>query len=359
MRQLYKDIVIGFILASFVYTPGAFAKPRSPRVKSTSNKSAKPLYTNLERTIRSNKKGLKVSKFVTSAQPMVKKREFRDLKKMFLPFWDKTFDKMVVGQDYFVVDFKGQKIFGRYVDRGPIAFIVNGKPFLWKDMLIYGKAKRRMMEIMGMDTSKNRKVSIHEFLMDQFFPQAFAVTKDLCAKTKGAKFTPDPKGDPNAGDCQCPDGLEFRRDGGCQVVTTPALSCANKPGTIPNEDGTKCYCESGIQWSAEEGCEAGPLVGKEPAKKKSSMGMWLLIGAALLLFLLLMMKKKKKKPSTPPVVNPPVVDPPIPGWTPEPEGQCPTPGARGITEADLPPECRKSTCSDTNSCTPSSGGAIY
>jgi hypothetical protein len=353
MRQIYKDTVIGFILASFVFSPVAFAKPSSSRVK-TATKSTKPLYTNLENTIRSNKKGLKISSFVSAAEPMVKNREFRDLKKGFLPYWDKKFDKMIVGNDHFLVEFKGQKVFGRFVDRGPIAFIINGKPLLWKDVLIYGKAKKRILDILGVRTSNSRKVSFQDFILEQLFPKAYGITEDYC-KDLGKDFIPEgPDGKPT---CACPTGMAFKYGAGCQP-TGEAVTCENMPGSVPNDDKTACVCASGSVWTPENLCnsrvEPEPVVTEE--KKDNKWGL-IIFGAAALLILFLMLKKKKK-PTTPTTPTDPIVDPPVPGWTPEPEGQCPTPGARGLTEADLPPECRKTTCSDTNSCAPTSDGVI-
>gem|GEM_PF-1790246 len=404
MRQIYKDIVIGFILASFVFTPGAFAKPQSTKIKRTSTKSSKQLFSKLDRALKTNKKGMKISKFVEAAKPMVKKREFRDLKKSFMPFWDKKFDKMVVGKDYFVVGFKGRKVFGRFVDRGPIAFIINGQPLLWKDVLIYGRAKNRLMNIMGIKKSGKRKVSFHQYLLNEFFPKAFSFTRDECTKDSTLTFVPSAS-NPDIGDCLCPSGKEFKRGASCAVTPaaascseanpgavylnnqcvclgennaqTPAngrcpdaevvRSCESKPGTVLK--GEDCICENGTAWTEEKQCSnedpaPGPVVPGPPGESggNDKIGK-ILFGALLLLVLFTILKNRKKRKSSDDddeEEEDKVVTVPVPGWTPEPEGQCPTPGARGITEADLPPECRKSTCSDTNSCTDSdSGGVIY
>lgn len=338
MRQIYKDIVIGLILASFTFSPAAFAKPRAPKVR---NVSKAPLYTNMVKTIKSNKRGLKVSDFVESAEPMIKKREFRDVRKMALPYWDKKFDKFTVGNDYFKIKFKGSTLFARYVDRGPVAFMVNNKPFLWKDFLIYGRAKARLTEIvMG---KKAKKVSLMESLLRDVFPSAYAIDKDDCESIAGAVYEAPAS-------CTCEENQEplFVLESGRWVrndVTCPP------PGGAPPIIDTDDECPEGTQTNPDPTeVEEEPCVAVTRPGSNGKMNKWVLIGVGLLLLLLLLMKKKKKKKGT---EDPP--DEPTPGWTPEPEGQCPTPGARGLTEADLPPECRKSSCEAAGTCT---GGKV-
>ncbi len=335
MRQIYKDIVIGFILASFTFAPNAFAKPRSAKVRKVTKA---PTYAGMLKTIKKSKKGLKVSSLIESAEPMIKKREYRDIRKMTLPYWDKKFDQFTVGKDYFKIKFKGKTLFARYVDRGPVAFMVNNQPFLWKDFLIYGRAKARMTEIvMG---KKAKKVSAIESVLGSIFPKAYAKTggdkPEICEQNEG-EVVRNPNGAYEG--CRCPDG----------TVIAPDI------GT-PNCRGAVAECPAGQEKNAEGQCVviAPDVDPTEPSQGDNKM-MWpILIGAGLLLLILLLKKKKKKKKPTDPEP-----EPPTPGWTPEPEGQCPTPGARGLTEADLPPECRTSSCGTTSTCSGTDCGVIY
>ncbi len=333
MRQIYKDIVIGFILASFTFAPNAFAKPRSAKVRKVTKA---PTYAGMLKTIKKSKKGLKVSSLIESAEPMIKKREYRDIRKMTLPYWDKKFDQFTVGKDYFKIKFKGKTLFARYVDRGPVAFMVNNQPFLWKDFLIYGRAKARMTEIvMG---KKAKKVSVIDSVLGSVFPKAHARGKaDSCEDIPGATVVRNDN--QSYGGCRCPDG----------TVTAADEAVACNPVTTE--------CPAGEEKNAEGQCvvTAPDVDPTEPSQGDNKM-MWpILIGAGLLLLILLLKKKKKKKPEP----TDPEPEPPTPGWTPEPEGQCPTPGARGLTEADLPPECRTSSCGTTSTCSGTDSGVIY
>ena len=338
MRQIYKDIIIGFILASFVFAPGAFAKPKAPKLIQRTSKV--PLYSKMAKTIKNSRRGVKISDFVGSAEPMVKNREFRDIKKMLMPFWDKKFDSLNVGDDYFKLTFKGQTIFARYVDRGPVAFIINNKPLLWKDVLIYSRIKARVTEIItGKKPKKAKKVSMIEMLLQDMFPSAHAKTEAQCDEIIGAKYT-------SAKKCICTVGVlkgKKATDEGCPVDDKEPR---DPPPTVVDPKDPP-----------------GPIVYEpepypEEEEEKSGINWWMIgiVGAIILLIIFLLKKKKHKKK-----IVPDVDPPPVPGWTPEPEGQCPTPGARGLTDADLPPECRKSNCQTrTNgTCLRSNGGVIH
>lgn len=320
MRQIYKDIVIGMILASFTFTPVAFAKPRATKVMRGVIKA--PLYTELFKTVKANRKKLKVSQFVESSAPMVKKREMRNIKKLALPFWDKRVQKFTIGKDYAKIKVNGKSLFIRYVDRGPVAFIVNKKPFLWKDVLIYSRAKARMTEILT-GRKRSKKVSFIDSILNDLFPKAHAIGKrDRCVDLGGA---PRMDGQTYQG-CQCPNDGPFNEPNVMPTCPTEVVTPEPTPEPIPeptpqpNKPGLKEY---------------GPLI---------AMG--------LLVLVLILLRKKKKRGTLTPVTP---VDP-VPGWTPE--GTCPTPGARGLTEADLPPECRTSSCADTNSCGDTNNGVI-
>lgn len=337
MRHLFKNTISGLIIASFIYAPEAFSKP--PTAKMTQvKKSSKPLYAGLLQTIRKSKKGVKVSDFTEAAKPMIKNREYKDVRRMMYPFWDKKFDEVVVGSDYFKLSYKGHTVFARYVDRGPVAFIVNNQPVLWKDILIYGRAKKRLTEILR--GGSEEKTSWIDSLRNYILPKAFARgmkedTENFCTNNKL------PLVDRNGRQtCLCPEGsgrvglyADEDEDGEPREADCGALVA---PVVVPGGGGT--------------------VVTPAPTEKKGGgLLPLLLIGGAMLLFLLLM-KRKKKKPVTPPVTPPttPTPEPPTPDWDPEPEGQCPTPGARGLTAADLPASCRKSSCQATNSCSGSS-----
>ena len=88
--------------------------------------------------------------------------------------------------------------------------------------------------------------------------------------------------------------------------------------------------------------------------KKTNWMPLIIVGAAALVLFLLIKSKKKKKDGDKDDPNP---APPVVGWTPE--GKCPTPGARGLTPIDIPPECRSSRCASTDeSCSGTSSGSI-
>ncbi len=358
MRQIYKHTVIGLILASFTFTPVAFAKPRTVKMRKISKI---PSHANMKKVIRSGRRGLKVSTLVESAKGMVKKREMRDIRKMTLPFWDKKFSKFTVGKDYFKIKFRGKTVFGRYVDRGPVAFMINNKPLLWKDFLVYGRAKARLFEIFTGKKKKARKVSSIDFILNSFFmAKAEARTPESKCEAFGGQMVSESR------------RANFNADEG-----TMELDPEN--GTLTLEPG--CYCMSGLKANFDPkatigednvdgqngpnpymlstnpgNCPGAPAVVETPGTdtpqpappvNDDDMKTLFLIGFALLLLILI--SKRKPKPPTP--------EPPIPGWTPE--GTCPQVGDRGMTEADLPPRCRTSSCDGpAETCVHESGGIV-
>jgi hypothetical protein len=336
MRQLYKDCIIGLILASFTFSPVAFAKPQEAKVR---NASKAPLYANLIRTVKKSRKGLLISDFAEASRPMVKNREFRDIRGMLLPYWSKKFEQFTLGKDYFKIKYKGQRLFVRYVDRGGVAFMVNNKPLLWKDVLIYGRAKARMTEIINSTNLEQKKLSFLESLISELFPKAFADDgKNQRCRDLGGTVKTDDQG--NYAGCTCPNGVE----NGPNVM--PVCPTEIEPEPVPTEPIVD-ECDDG-QPKQEDGSCPPPV--KAPSKINP-----LLIGAGMLLLLFLLLKKKKKKKGDDGKPNEP--ENPVPGWTPEPEGQCPTPGARDLKEEDLPPQCRTSGC-EGSGCS-SGSGVIY
>lgn len=343
MRQIYKDIIVGFILASFTFAPAAFARPRTVKMQKASKA---PGYLKMQKAIRSSKKGLKVSTLIESAEGMIKRREFKDVRKLALPYWDKKFDKVTVGKDYFKIKFKGYSLFARYVDRGSVAFMVNNQPLLWKDFLNYRKMKVRLAEILTGKKRKARKVSSIDLILNAIFPQAHAKTTEANCQDgdiPGAQWYEEgfPEGDDSKG-CYCTEGLKKGMD---------------PKSNLSQSDGNNGF----MLTDPRPGCPADPAVGTTtptPAptedEGKDNTMMWLMIGAAALLLLFLLMKKKKTDDDDDDDDDDP--DPPVPGWTPE--STCPEVGDRGMTEDDLRatyPQCYKSSCDDTDSCTGSSG----
>lgn len=324
MRHIYKHVIIGFILASFTFSPTAFAAPgqMTKREKGVNN---------VIKVIKSSKKGVKMSNMVEAFKPLLKTRVYRTVVKDSLPFWDKKFSKVIVGKDYVKLTYNGRTMFARYVDRGPIAFIVNNKPLLWKDFLTFEKAKNRLSEILVGHSIK--KVSFLEKFMSYFSYTAYAKDEEDCLQL-GRSY--------NDGRCgTCLDGFQLLPE-----MTEEALlerqgaHCERTPATVEEEEPVISPVDEVPPPQQEDEFNWMPL---------------LIVGGMLLLFLLLSRKKKGggDGDDDPEPVDP---DPPIVGWTPE--GSCPTPGARGLTEADLPPQCRQSSCGSSGTCAPSSGGSI-
>ena len=318
MRQIYKDLVIGFILASFVFAPGAFAKPRAPKVSSKSPASR------MLKTVRAHKKKkLKLSKLVTSAKPMLHKTIYRSMKKSALPYWDKKFDTAEIGDDYFKLSLKGKTVFGKYINNRNVAFIINNKAIYWKDVKTYGAAKSRIMEILGVRQKRKSKVSLIEMMLSEMWPEAYAETKPSdCTSLggDGAKYDKQNK------TCICNNNYaEYSRDKGC-VIDHDAQCEETEPGTVYNDDKDACVCPDGSEWGGQKiRCNGAPHTPLPPeAKEEEERNPWLLpliIGAGVLLaFFLFKGDDDDDKPSAPPVVNRPK------GWTPE--GTTPTEGAR-------------------------------
>ena len=154
MRHAFKNTLVSLIVASFIFTPGAFAKPTGPRVKDLNR---------VLKIIKKSKEGIEVSKFVEANKPILKRKVYKRIIKDALPFWDRKISKIDLGKNHVKVSYKGKTLFMKYVDRGPMAFIVNNKPFLWKDMLTYRRTKARLEEIINGKSSK--KISV----LDKFF----------------------------------------------------------------------------------------------------------------------------------------------------------------------------------------------
>ena len=172
MVRLSKNTLIGLIVTSFIFTPNAFAKPQKVKTRGLNR---------VLKVIKKSKNGVDVSSFLESTKPIFKRRVHRRIIRDAFPYWDKKISKMVFRKNYVKVKYKGKTLFAKYVDRGPIAFIINNKPLLWKDMLTYRKTKTRLEEILSGKKSK-KKVSA----LDRFFGRmsyfAFASSRDTAAK---------------------------------------------------------------------------------------------------------------------------------------------------------------------------------
>ncbi len=276
MKKIYKDILIGLILASFVFTPTAFAKPQGVDIK---NSVKVPSYAKMSKVIKKNKKALKVSDFIESAKPMLNKRAYKDILKMAFPVWDKKFVKFKVGQDYFKIKFKDQSLFIRYVDQGPVAFIVNDEPFLWKDFLIYSRVKARLTQIIM--NGKTKKVSFIESILKDLFPKAYAVLPEISYTSAECQEKKAKGGDqcksknpiqchPRAIACGCSFGgkaLVGTTKDGNQVYG--GCKCPNEYIFKPNKSPTLCpKCDETTNMIMENGkCNCMPGTKEINAKK--------------------------------------------------------------------------------------------
>ena len=341
---------------SFVFAPTAFAKPQKVRLT-----SSQPGYLKVVKTLRSNKKGVKVSTLMNSASDMIGQNEFANMKSLALPYWGQKFDTAKIGKDYFKFSFKGKTIFGRYVDRGPVALIVNNKPVLWKDFVQYGSFKKRMGSILGIPASKKKRVSFIDHFLSEMWPKAFADSKESCAKTEGTTYDDATK------ICYCSDGSRWDPSDAClgsaKPNPEPDKDCSHKPGTEYSYIDEACTCSNGNIWGQKKGCgddnddrgrddrddyeddEGDEELPAPPKKKRFDWKKILLIGgivgAGVLLWKFLKKRRnKRRKPNG-------TLPPPIVGWTPEPEnplppanppvvppivgeGTCTTDGARGL-----------------------------
>ena len=385
MRHAFKNTLVSLIVASFIFTPGAFAKPTGPRVKDLNR---------VLKIIKKSKEGIEVSKFVEANKPILKRKVYKRIIKDALPFWDRKISKIDLGKNHVKVSYKGKTLFMKYVDRGPMAFIVNNKPFLWKDMLTYKRTKARLEEIINGKSSK--KISV----LDKFFGKlsyfAAAATdpattdtaarnkREECENERGREYisgaTLKSIKNSKSGSISINEGEEatinFLNDGsnsktlekfkkflrgfesltsgrcglclgGYSIISPPSNGDENPPllRLLKNDEGTCVSLEEPV---------FGHTEGEKPPDKKTNWIPLIIVGAAALLLFLLVKSKKKKKDGDKDDPNP---APPVVGWTPE--GKCPTPGARGLTPIDIPPECRSSRCASTDeSCSGTSSDSI-
>ena len=343
MKHFIKSSFLSFIITTFVFSPQVMAKPSGPKV------TEKRIKNVLDIVKKSKKKGVKVSDFIESTKPLFKRKIFKRLRKDAYPYWDKRMTKVAFGKSQVIVRYKDHVIAAKYVDKGPVAFIVNNKPLLWKDVVVYERMKRRMYEIMGVKGNKKvsfinnfiKKLSWEAFADDSYsYPTSDKERKCIdmnrvylngnCAGClRGTQYTDHPSGeqhliaDDRAGTIRC---VELRRPVVTPIVVPAKPVKPTKPTPPPVSD--------------EEEFDKRGLI---------------LFGIAALAILMLWKNKKKKKSSG--SSHDPVVDPVVPPsdvWTPE--GSCPTAGARGLTPADLPPECRgNESCVETNTCTTNEG----
>jgi len=348
MKHFIKSTFLSFIVTTFVFSPQVMAKPSGPKV---TEKRIKDVLNTVQ---KSKRKGVKVSEFIEATKPLLKRKIFKRLRKDNYPYWDRRMTKVAFGKSQVIVKYKNHVIAAKYVDKGPVAFIVNNKPLLWKDVVVYERMKKRMYEIMGIKGNKKvsflndfmRKLSSEAFADDGYnYPGSDKETKcknqnrkyyngNCAGCVEGTVYTDHPNGEQHliendrAGTIRC---KELRRPIVTPIVVPAEPAPAPKPAP-PVDD--------------EEGFDKRGLI---------------LFGIGALAILMLWKNKRKKSSSgSSPNIVPdpvtPVVDDTTPAvvWTPE--GSCPTPGARGLTPADLPPECRgNESCVETNTCTTNEG----
>lgn len=339
MRHIYKHIIIGFILASFTFSPSAFAAPGK---LSKSDKELK----NVIKVIKKSKKGVKMSDMVESVKPLLRKRVYRTIARDTLPFWDKKFSKVNIGRDYARITYNGRTLFMRYVDRGPVAFMVNNKPLLWKDFMTYEKARDRIYEIITGRPMK--KVSFLEKFMSYFSKTAYAVTEESCAD-RGRSFSSSSR----CGGCL--PGYNLDENSTDDDFQNNDTRCYAPPPDTDDEPARPIPPDTADQGDGDDDDKMlGGLFENLDWLPLAAAGAF--IGFVIIKILSSMFNKNKSDSDTedqadvePLPVDPEPADPepPLAGWTPE--GSCPTPGARGqdrgLATADYPPECRQSGCS--------------
>jgi len=413
LKFIGRDLLIGLITASFVYAPTAFAKPNN-RAKKRPVPYAKMLKLTKKRGPKT------MSELSDAAKPMFRKRGYKLFTKDIMRSWDTKIDKMVVGRNYFKFKSEGRVYFGRYVDRGPVAFILNNKPILWKDVLFYNKLRSRIYNITT--GRKLRKVSYLEDFISYFSKEVYGqvdktpgtsgnqppadednsvlvispVTPIVEQETVGGGTAPVPQATPSSGgkatacisleemkrfnasvrtelngmkcprdlqkNCPTPEGF----NGGVNVICSKNFSeCASSnirfvPGTADpdcNPDKESCNY-GGYRRGDLIACNNIPPVPAADDKKPN----WGVIAIIAMLFLFLMAKrrkgKSKPKPTPPGKPEPPAKpEPPKPSYAKGGETTCPPVGSRGITQKERDNlEGCKSSCVDSKSCASSHSG---
>ena len=351
MKHFIKSTFLSFIVTTFIFSPQVMAKPSGPKV------TEKRIKNVLSLVKKNRKKGVKVSQFVESTKPLLKRKIFKRLRKDSYPYWDKRMTKVAFGKNQVIVKYKNHVIAAKYVDKGPVAFIVNNKPLLWKDVIVYERMKKRMYEIMGI--KGNTKVSFIDEFMKKLSSKAFAIItvandsseKETTCKDKNRKYV-----DGNCGGCvegthypHHPRKEQFLIDED-KAGNTPCerIIRVPDPATIPvppPKPETETETEQAIVKPTPE-----------PAEEEEEFDKRGLIAFGIAALVILMLARKDKKKASSGSYSDPEAVPVSPAevWTPE--GACPTPGARGLTPADLPPECRANeSCVNTNTCTSNEG----
>lgn len=407
LKFIGRDLLIGLITASFVYAPNAFAKPNN-----RARKKAVPYEQMLKLAKKSGQTSM--SELSDAAKPVFKRRGYKLFSKDLMRSWDTKIDKMVIGRNYFKFKSEGRVYFGRYVDRGPVAFILNNKPILWKDVLFYNNLRSRIYNITT--GKKLRKVSYLEDFLSYFTKEVYGdggtvpsdgtdgktppadddvtpiiVTAPAAVDTPATPSTPRSSGGTACitleemnrfnqskttkingttcpsklrKECPIPDGF---RGGGINVLCSKEFSeCATTSGINFIDGSADPACDpnngncafGGYKRASLTACSNIPPVAED---KKVN---WAVIGAIGLLFLILLLKKKKKRskkvvePETP--TPPEEPEPPVPPYVAGGESTCPPVGSRGITqeERDKLPGCNKSNCVDNGTCVGSKGNTV-
>ena len=332
MRHSLKNSIIGLIIVSFVMTPEAFAKPAG-------SKKLQRTLGRVKKVVKESKNGVKLSSFLEATKPILRRKVYKQMARDASPYWDSKMSKVVYGKDFVIIRYRNEIIHAKYVDRGPMAFIVNNKPFLWKDLMTYEKTKARLAEIItGKNASKRKKVSFFDSFMNQLSMIAYAdygKDKKTTCKQKNRDLAPSQQ---HCGPCL--DGFTAMHP-----LAQPPRPYTDEELNDFQNNSVECMKAQIVEPPNE------PVVDEE---EFDWLPLALFAGAALLIFLLSRRDNDSDDTPavtpTPPVVvpptEPPVEPPPVAGWTPE--GSCPTPGARGLTPADLPPECRSTTCTGSS-----------
>ncbi len=395
LKFIGRDLLIGLITASFVYSPDAFAKPNN-----RASKKAVP-YAQMLKLIKTPG-AKKASDIADAVKPMFKKREYRLFLKDTMRSWDSKVEKLVVGRNYFRFRSKGKTYFARFVDRGPIAFVLNNKPVLWKDLLFYSKMRSRVHEITT--GRKLTRVSMLENFLNYFSSSAYGrgdnpnrfdddpttvvpveqipvepvPVEPMPPVDQLPQVQPNPPVPPGGTACITKEILSnFNQTGGLRIsgITCPSnlkQSCPTPQGFSAGLNvlcsDTRAECATSFPDSSVVPGMMGLSVTQEcaaavlPPEKETN---WMVIGliGALFAFLLLRNKKKDKKdpkkPKKPKKPNKPdKPKPPVPPYVPGGESTCPPVGSRGITqeERDKLPGCNKSNCVEDGTCVGSGKG---
>lgn len=373
MRHLCKELVTALIVASFVFSPSAFAKQR----RGSYAREAKPFYEALRLLKQNKKKPATFEELAGAGEHLLRRKEYKRFDRDARRFWDRKIGKVVVGKNYFKFKYGGKKVFGRFVDRGKVAFVLNNKPILWKDVVNYGRLNVRVREILS-GKKRKKRTAFSEFL-SYLSGKAHAREETEEGECEGGAARdaegkcPEPAGSP------VPAAVvseKCRRVAALKKKTEAALDRGEKPDDIRPEflrdlescglilvhPGPGAVIEKQPPGPEQEEEEAGGFFERNQD--------WLIPAAIITVFLIalllhLLRDKDKAAPVVPttPTPDPDPTEPPV-----EPPGEpipdipyIPDPGettacpvgrngvdSRGLSAEDFP-GCI-SSCTETNTC---------